>query len=212
MENRESVSKLFTIIAVFLALLCFIYLASRTTYTFYESEVDANFNAEISDISFKINGIDVIHTDPPLDSSVFDDHITWNGTHVREGKVAPGSSGTITMELDPSGTQVALMYDLEFVTDELPSNMHIDYSNVQADQLLVRTDEYVYSGILTLAQINSGTTVTVSLDFEFDYDSDVEVTSFTPEQLQGFFTINFHAIQYRGEDLEPWCPPEDDFC
>ncbi len=206
MENRKSIHKIFSAIMILFVIACFFYLSSKITYTSYESETQAHFDVEVTDLKLALNGVDVLHTASPLDSSVLTDHITWNSSHVRTGKVAPGTSGSFSIELDPTGSQVAFMFDFEFVTDNLPEGMTITYSNIHSDREIVQTDEFVYSGILTLADIDAGAKVTIFVDFLIDYDEDVEVEDFTPEQIEGLFEINFHAIQYRGEELVPYDP------
>ena len=97
-----------------------------------------------------------------------------------------------------------LLFEFEFVTDHLPQGMHIEYSDIQANHMFIQTGENTYSGIITLPQIEIGTTVNISFWFTFDYDDDVEVTSFEPEQIPGLFEINFHAYQYQGETIVPY--------
>ena len=204
MERKIKMYKFFSIIMVLFLIACFFYLNSKSTYTLYESNIDGNYSVPTSKIHITLNDVDVFANASPLDSSVFDNHIIWDDYHVREGKVAPGAAGLVTLDLNPAGSEVALLFEFEFVTNHLPQGMHIEYSDIQANHMFIRTGENTYSGIITLPQIEIGTTVNISFWFTFDYDDDVEVTSFVPEQIPGLFEINFHAYQYQGETIVPY--------
>ena len=204
MERKIKMYKFFSIIMVLFLIACFFYLNSKSTYTLYESNIDGNYSVPTSKIHITLNDVDVFANASPLDSSVFDNHIIWDDYHVREGKVAPGAAGLVTLDLNPAGSEVALLFEFEFITDNLPQGMHMEYSDIQANHMFIRTGENTYSGIITLPQIEIGTTVNISFWFTFDYDDDVEVTSFVPEQIPGLFEINFHAYQYQGETIVPY--------
>ncbi len=204
MENRIKMYKFMSIIMVLFLIACFFYLNSKSTYTLYESNIDGKYSIPTSKIHITLNDVDVFANASPLDSSVFDNHIIWDDYHVREGKVAPGAAGLVTLDLNPAGSEVALLFEFEFITDNLPQGMHIEYSDIQANHMFIQTGENTYSGIITLPQIEIGTTVNISFWFTFDYDDDVEVTSFVPEQIPGLFEINFHAYQYQGETIVPY--------
>lgn len=202
MKNKK---KLFTIIFMVLIISCFLYLGARATYTSYESEIDGNVSNRVAGIHFKINGVDVVaNNDGTLDNRVILDNTTWVSTHTREEKISPGSSGTIDLELDPSGSEVAILYEFRFVDKKIDDDTLLTFGNITSTDTLIRTGVDTYTGVITLNDINQSRTVTLSADFYFDYLTDIEGITEDNQSLDDLFEIHFHAIQYRGEEIEEY--------
>ena len=109
MRNNKKILMFFLIVIVGG---CFLYYNARFTYTAYESIIEGAVTNSIAGISLKINGVDAVaNNDGTLDNRVILDNTTWVSTHTREEKISPGSSGTIDLEIDPSGSDVAILYE-----------------------------------------------------------------------------------------------------
>ena len=201
MNEKKERRKIIIIIAVII--LCFLYLGAKVTYTTYESFIEGRSTAKTAGIHLKINGTDVASSDS-LDNSIILDNITWTSTHTRPGKISPGSSGTIDLELDPTGSEVAVLYEFQFIDKLMDNDKLITFSNITCDHTLVQTAADTYSGILTLSDVNNGVKVNVSVDFTFDYLTDIEGITEDNQVLDDLFEIHFHALQYQGETLVPY--------
>ena len=182
--NEEKKPKHF-ILMVLVLILCILYLGAKVTYTTYESFINTQISTETAGILLKLNGVDLAESDTVLDNNLILDNITWTNTHTREGKLSPGSSGTINLELDPAGSEVAMLY-------------------IDCDQTLTQTGPDTYTGILTLNDVLNGTKVHLDVDFYFDYLTDIEGIEEDNQVLDDFFEIHFHAIQYQGESITPY--------
>ena len=184
---------------------CFLYLGSRSTYTAYESEIQGTANSRTAGIQLKINGFDVMSGDSSLDNRILLDNTTWVSTHTREEKISPGSSGTIDLELDPTGSDVAILYEFQFVDKVIDEDKLLNFGTITSDDTsFIRTGIDTYSGILPLADVLAGNTVTVSDDFYFDYLTDIEGITEDNQTFDDLFEIHFHALQYQGETLVPY--------
>lgn len=179
----------------------FLYFYGRGTYTSYESSIDSNAVAKISDIKLKINGRDVTDNSEILDSKFFMDNIEWNSTHTRDDKISPGSSGVFQLELDPSGSEVAILFDFEFIDKLIDNDKYLNFGDITSQDNIVRTDIDTYSGIITLDDIKAGKKINFNIEFYFDWLEDIEGIENDSQTFEDLFEIVFHAVQYRGEEL-----------
>lgn len=201
MKNEKSNKKKVKIIIIVICL-CLIYLATKITYTAYESNIEGTVDAKIAKWDISINN-EQITTIEEKNISIKD--IKWDGTHVAEGKVAPGSTGVMKIQIDPTKTDVAIRYDLEIIDKTINPDVVLKVTSIEQDSLeLVKTGKNTYTGIISLNSIQSGIkpTITLNLIWENDQnvnDLDKEITS-TDDYLQ----MNFTASQYKGETIVPY--------
>lgn len=112
-----------------LALLLLLVVASFGTYAIYKT-VATSDSASVTAANWviKVNNTDVVtstHTFALGD-------INWGTqTHVATGKIAPGSTGTVDLVLDATGTEVSLDYEVAI------GNVTVDGSAVPAGTITV---------------------------------------------------------------------------
>ena len=198
--NRRIVLIIFIILFVG----CFLYMGALGTYTSYESQIEGNASSKTAGIQLKINGEDVVASGGVLDNRIILDNTTWVSTHTREEKISPGSSGTIDLELDPAGSEVAILYEFRFVDKMIDEDKLLNFGDIVCDDTLVQTAVDTYSGIITLDDIEDEKVINLSVDFYFDYLNDIEGITEDNQVLDDLFEIHFHALQYNGETLTPY--------
>lgn len=193
------------IVVIIGLLICviFLYFGAKGTYTSYETNTASRVENNISDIHLKINGEEV-GTDAVLDSSIILDNISWTNTHTREKKISPGSTGSFQFDLDPTGSEVAILYELQFVDKIIDEDKILTFDNITCDHTLIKTDKDIYSGIISLDDIDNNEVIHVNVNFYFDSSTDIEGYSTDNQVYEEFFEIHFHALQYKGEDLIPY--------
>ncbi len=184
---------------------CFLYWGSKITYTSYESMIEGSASSHTAGIKIKINGVNVLDSSAVLDDRIILDNTTWVSTHTRAGKLSPGSRGTIDLQLDPTGSEVAILYEFQFVDKVIDEDKLINFDSITCDDTgFTRTAVDTYSGILTMNDVMDGKKVNISVDFYFDYLTDIEGITEDNQTLDDLFEIHFHAIQYNGETLVPY--------
>lgn len=190
------------LLIVVLILCSFIlYYGSKYTYTSYESSVDAEVNSKVAGINVSINGQNIVKKN--LDSIKLD-NITLTSTHTREGKISPGSTGTFAITLDPTGSEVAFRYDFELIDKSTDSNKLLTFDGFSSDNgNLIKTASNTYTGIITLDDINNKKVINITGSFTFN-DDDIPAITEDNGNLDDFFEIKFHAIQYNGEEIIPY--------
>ena len=187
---------------------CFLYFGARSTYTSYESTIEGNVKNSVAGIHLTINGVDAVeNNNGTLDNRVILDNTTWVSTHTREEKISPGSSGTIALELDPSGSEVAILYEFRFVDKRIDNDKLLTFSDIISNDGIIRTSQDTYTGIITLSDIENNRTFHISANFYFDYLVDIEGITEDNQVLDDLFEIHFHAIQYHGETIQQYVEP-----
>lgn len=190
------------LLIVLLILLCLLFLKSRVTYTSYESNVDGKIVSPIASWKIKIDGKDI--TTEEATTGIKIDNIKWNTKNAREGKVAPGSDGSMTIKIDSSGTDVAIYYEFEYIDKDIDETKHLKITDMKFNNVILRRiDSNKFAGILTLDDIRSGIMPEVVVNVIWESDEDIVYDPETVNDLDSFLVFNFMAKQYRGEELPP---------
>ena len=198
-------NKSFLSIFAVILIICFLYFGGRSTFTAYESLIFGGSTIKTSGIKVKLNGVDIASNSEILNSDFFMNNIKWNSTHTREGKISPGSSGTFQIELDPTGSEVAILYEFSFVDKAVDDSKLLTFDDISVDDReIVKTSIDTYSGVISLDDISNGKKVTFNIAFTFDNVEDIEGIEDGADVYEDLFEINFKAIQYSGEELVPY--------
>lgn len=187
---------------VFLCIGVGLYLYFKDAYSIFESVIDGFIRPDIANWKIKVNDVLVTTVDPV---SVDITDITWSGDHVADNKVAPGSIGSLEINIDPTDTDVAIRYDIEVIDKNInPDKLLTVHSVNDLAGSLTRTDVSTYTGIITLDEIDAKSIEQINLNVEwvddnteFDFD-DVD------DDVTDYLEINFRAIQYNGEEIIPY--------
>ena len=91
------------------ALLLLLVVASYGTYAIYKSSATGNTTANVAAWAVTVNNTDIVASD-----TLSGANIVWNtNENVKAGKIAPGSTGTLTITIDASASEVGVNYDIE---------------------------------------------------------------------------------------------------
>lgn len=201
LRMKKSVKKnIQVLLVVTLILLCLLFLKSRVTYTSYESNVEGKVASPIASWEISIDGKDITSTEATTGIKI--DNITWNTSNVRDGKVAPGSDGSMIIKIDPTGTDVAIYYELEVIDKTVDEKKFLKVTSILSNNVeLIRTDVNKYAGVLSLSDIRNGVTPEIDVKVIWEDTEDVVYDSEVVSDLDSFLVFNFNARQYRGEAL-----------
>lgn len=171
---------------------CLIYLKSKVTYTSYESKVEATVDSKIANWNILVNDT-LITSDTPKDIVI--DKIDWFTNHTREGKVAPGSTGVVTLIIDPKTTDVAIEYELKIIDKKIDPTKILTVTYVSTNNYDLTKVGDTYSATFPLKEIKSGKKEVITIFLKWIEES--EVTEVTPEDniSTDFIEISFKAKQ-----------------
>ena len=116
--------------------------------------------------------------------------------------MAPGSTGVLDINIDPTDTDVAIKFDLEIIDKNIDPLKILTVSSItDSSNQLIRTGVNTYTGIITLDEISSGTIENIKLNIEWiDNGEDIDFDTIT-DNSEDYLEINFTAMQYRGEEI-----------
>lgn len=132
-------------------------------------------------------------------------------TTVKNGRIAPGTTGYFDIQIDPSDTDVSIRYDITFDCSKLPSNLTVESIEETNGYTIVRTDAYTYSNIITLTNIKNGVKNNIRVhikwqNVEEQNQNDTEI-GLNKEYILNI-PITITATQYFNETLQPYVEPE----
>ena len=188
-----------SILVVTLLIFCFIYLVVRGIQAAYESTISGRATNELADWSVKVNNQEITSASPegiPLTYTVTD------LTNVRSGKVAPGTSLSYPIQIDASGSEVAIKLTFTVTDKSVDPDKFLTLTSVSSSDLtVIRISENSYSVVIPKASLNGVKTVTMNFTWVdagelVEYDEDAE--------SDNFVEIDLNAIQYSGETITPY--------
>lgn len=184
---------------IFMGIVCFIcilYLLGSTTLSSYQSRINSRLDSSIAGWKILVNNSNI--TDLQTES-IDINSVNWSGEHVRENKIAPGSSGTITLDIDPTGTDVSIKFYL-YVEDSVSnSDVILTVDSVDSNDVsIIHTDNY-YTGIISLSQIRSGLKPKLVINASWINDEENNERDSLVDDTSSFLNLSFRAEQYMGE-------------
>ena len=176
-----------------------IYLA-MDTYALFDSNKNYDVSSDIAKFVIKVNGSEAKTEEFVVDSIAY-----YENEYVIENKIAPLVDGYFDIVIDAEEVEVSLRYDIEFDFSSLSiPGLVISSITELGGNTLVLTDKDTYSGVITLADMDSSTvnTVRVSISWQND-EANNEVDSSWGMVADKVISIpvNVKLTQYLGEEL-----------
>ena len=199
MKNRIHII-LWLIVVVFILLT---YAVFYNTLALFETDSSGTINTDIGKWVIKVNNQTI--TDGQNESIDINNFVYEQNSHVEQGYIAPGTSAYFDLVIDASDCDVAVLYNLDLNFDETTYADNISFSveTLNGPQV-VRTDEYVYSGIVSLNSIINGETTSFRIHITWDDDPTYDEDDTALGLVEGnhlVIPMKFNAKQYLGETL-----------
>lgn len=118
--------------------------------------------AQVAPWKVSINNNDIVSTNTFTLADV-----DWEeDEYIADGYIAPGREGTLNIEIDPSGSKVAMRYKLEIDESNITNDSIIISSVTASTGDVTKESEGVYTGTIPLDEVTSNTkkilTVTIT--------------------------------------------------
>lgn len=188
------------IFSVVIVLSCvLLYVFSNRTFTAFESKVKDDILVNIADWKIFVDNQDISKQEKDIKLS----NITWESTHTRENKVAPGSKGVVNVLIDPSTTEVAFKYNITLVDHKRDPDVILTVKSITLDgKNLDITGSNTFSGIVTLDDLKKKKTLPLIINVEWVNDETNNEKDSIIGRNEGeanYLKLNFEASQYKGE-------------
>lgn len=204
-----------TWILVGIIMLLFTSYQIATTYAKYMTEATANIEKTAGAWVIKINDNDISNSNSETTFDI-DDLIFPESEFVVEGKLAPASSGYFDVVIDPTGTSVAVRFDVTLDVSGLSAYDAINFTAVyrvingeEVSANMVRTGDHTYSGVISLDDVKEGIASTMRFYIGWEED-ETEEGDESDTQLGNIkdvttkLPVNVVISQYSGETLEEY--------
>lgn len=181
-----------------------IYLVADS-YALFETNSSGEANSTIGKWVIKIS--DVLISDNQMEEFSVDNFVYETNDNIADGYIAPGRNGYFDIVLDPTGTDVAIRYDLSFDNEQTYGD-NIKYSvTLLTGEETIKTGPNTYSGIVTLDQIEQNTKITLRINLtwesERNYDHNDTILGMT-ENAKIRIPVGISVNQYLGETITPY--------
>jgi len=192
--KRENVVMFILIFIVTFVLIDIVYSAFFSS-TGVDTELDVGvFNVKINEFDIKTSNKLTLKD------------IVWENKHANSDTVAPGSKGVFYIEIDPNDADVAFTYSFSFIDRSEDPEKILTVRSIEAlDSDLIHSNEFEYTGLFLLEDINNGKKHRIKVTVEWinneefnEYDTKVGLGEINPECLE--FTIL--VKQYSGVYIE----------
>lgn len=130
------------------------------TYSRYSSSASGTSTAKVAPWKISVNGDNVVET-----STFTASDITWSASdYISDGYIAPSRSGSFDIEIDPSGSKVAVQYEISLDTTSMDQYSQISISSVKIGNETLTATNGKYVGIIDLSEVEANTTKTITVN------------------------------------------------
>lgn len=176
--------KLLTILFLIMLIISFFQITSM--YALYREQLESDYTTLLGVWSIKVNEADISSGEQNLVFNISDDQLQYaDSEYIQAGKIAPGGKAYFDIVIDPTNTDVAIVYQLDLE--------HIDIANAQIKLLgvenyfkkegttdITNTEVYqdgnLYRAVIPVDKITQGYKNHLKLNFEW-VNEDVNSTT-----------------------------------
>ena len=196
--------KVIVITIILLIISAILVYAILSTYATFRSEFSGSMKVDNATWKILINNTDIsLNTTKEF---TIDNINIDQSQGVEEGKLAPGLKGNFNILIDPSDTDVSIIYELKFDTKNINStNIRIDeVKETNTGNNLVQTDVNTYTGIISLDDIKNNVTnnIQVTLLWHDDGNEDINIGEIPEYKIN--IPVEVKVSQYLGEELKEY--------
>ncbi len=202
-----------------LALICLVLIVFTiyeisVTYSKYVSEATGTAQNTVGAWVIHVNDNDI--SNGSVTHSFTIDNLTFlESDYVAPDKFAPNSEAYFDIDIDPTGTSVAVRFDatLDFSELNLNDSINFDYAckvvnDVEDTSGMIRTARNTFTGLITLDEVQAGTVTTARFYLIWDgSDNAADMILGTVEEGVSLnMPIELTISQYQGETITEYQP------
>lgn len=198
--KKNKTKKILWVTAVFFAFIALILIINES-YALLQTISSGSAEVKTGSWTIKLNEKNILNgiTETfTLNNMIYDE----SNENIENGYIAPGKSGYFDIVLDPSGTDVAISYEINVRLNECayPNNIKLSVENTSTDGE-VEVIGNTFKGLISLNDIKNNKTITLKLTLiwenneEFN-ESDTNLGTIEANKLKIPITITLN--QYQG--------------
>ena len=203
MMNKTQIVLYILVIILF----CTSFVVFSDTLALFETDSSGVVNSDVGKWVIKVNNNTITET---VNEAIDITNFQYSSSNkVETGYIAPGGTAYFDLVVDATDCDVAVLYSVDLNLDATDYDANISFSleDLSSNGQVIRTAEYVYSGVIDLASIRNDETRTLRIhitweDVAANNESDTQLGQVEDSHLT--IPIVFHASQYLGETLVPY--------
>lgn len=194
--------KVLIIIVLLIIIFIILIYAILSTFATFRSEFTGDMKIDNATWKILVNSTDI--SSNAVKEFVIDDIEIDESQGVEPGKLAPGLKGNFNILIDPTETDVSIMYEIKFDTTDInATNIRIDsVKKTMAGNTLIKSDSNTYVGIISLDDIKNNLTnnIQVTLFWCDDGNEDINIGSIPNHKIN--IPVQVKVSQYLGEEIQ----------
>ena len=205
--------KLLTILLLIMLIISFFQIANM--YALYKEQLQGNYTNLLGVWAIKVNGVDISSGSENLTFTMTEDNLQYmDSINVKDGKIAPGRQACFEIVIDPTDTDVSILYTLNIklseITEAKMSLVKVENYFQKQDSTEQITNETVYTGkelqraVIPLEKINEQYINYVKLYFEWTNDeanNESDSILGATESAKISVPLEINLKQYTGENI-----------
>lgn len=206
MMIRNRVKTLLWLLVLLMAVFAIFKIAD--TYAIFETNASATVSQQTGKWVIKLNGTDI--SGGVVENFTINDFVYTENINVADNVIAPGRNGYFDIVVDPTGTDVAVRYDIkiDLVSGTFPDNISFAIQDLSG-QASIKTAVDTYSGVIGLTGIQAGQLVTLRVNITWNNDAtnnhDASDTTLGKDKTSKIsIPVEVKVIQYLGEVITPY--------
>ena len=155
-----------------------------TAYSMYKSQIQQAVEAQIAKWSFKVySGTGENRKEITQEISLADSRTDGKEEQVAKGKIAPGTNGEFILEIDGSGSEIAIDYEVSIDTLNKPTNLKFYTDNTYTTQMELVDGKITAFGGIELDEVNIPKQITIYWKWDFETKTKVEKMQNSTEKM-----------------------------
>lgn len=203
--------KLLTILVLIMLIVSLFQIANM--YALYKEQLQSDYSSLLGVWAIKVNGIDISSGEENLTFTMTEDNLQYlNSVNIKDGKIAPSGQACFEIVIDPTNTDVSILYCLNIGLDTITSaNMNLvrvenyfqkDGETETVTNETVNTGTQDHTAVIPIGKINENYLNHIKLYFEWTNVEDNNETDSAlgmTENAKISVPLNINLKQYTGE-------------
>lgn len=210
--------KLLTILLLIMIIISFFQIANM--YALYKEQLQGDYKNLLGVWAIKVNGVDISSGGQNLTFTMTEDNLQYmDSATVIDNKMAPGRQACFEITVDPTDTDVSILYTLNIKLSEIKkakmSLVRVENYFQKEDSTEQITNETVYTGeeshkaVIPIGKINEKYINHIKLYFEWtnvEANNESDSTLGTTESAKISVPLEINLKQYTGETINNGTP------
>ena len=210
--------KLLTILLLIMLIISFFQIANM--YALYKEQLQGDYKNLLGVWAIKVNGVDISSGGKNLTFTMTEDNLQYmDSSTVKDNKIAPGRQACFEITVDPTDTDVSILYTLNIKLSEIEEAkmtlVKVENYFQKEDSTEQITNETVYTGeeshkaVIPIGKINEKYINHIKLYFEWtnvEANNESDSTLGTTESAKISVPLEINLKQYTGETIDNGTP------